>query len=182
MSSEKQVLDLFSGNIQKDSPSAHISILRYLGKSSLNQLSIAYEQVAASGNLERPYIIRTPHVRFNPLPARLIHILLIEAGCRDPSIIEMAIRSVNDGTINLNLLSILDPNCYREKPYLTAILLDELRHLHMQSKIDQSEASKHLLPIKILSRSDAFSYWPRLGDLVIAALKRISKNLPETKE
>lgn len=120
---------------------------------------------ALHNSLEHPWYLRKPGVNFNPLPARLIEILLREAEISDTSLMKEALGYV--GELFPRLVSV-------DAPAL-AYGLDTTRHLHRASLCRKelqtiTENLNHAL--SILPKQLAES---RLATLFTAALERWNK-------
>ena len=169
--------DKLSGILELDSPAAKAIIQRDLGPLALKRLSASYIAAVNNGVLIESRFRRNPKVRFNPRPARIIHILLVEAKCKELEIIDSAVLASSQEAFysvkNLACLTNLD---FFTAPYLAALVLDELRHLHMSSEKDDPKFKDNLKALEGLYILDSFSFWPRLNSLISTALSRAVAN------
>lgn len=73
---------------------------------------------------EHEWLERVPGISYNPLPARLVEILLRESHCTDPTTVEVALSLSTTPIVDLSTSTALSIDAY------TAYALDTLRHLH----------------------------------------------------
>lgn len=138
------------GNLAKDSPSLYSNLNRYLKEDEVLKITLAYALAAKHGALNETGVVRLPKASFNPRPARVAQILMTELRDFNAETLSCAIlgcaRIEDEIELPENLAymkeqfqelkdSIKSPN---EAPFsspceaaLYAILLDDVRHLHM---------------------------------------------------
>ncbi|MGA1191597.1 MAG: hypothetical protein ACO3XO_04880 [Bdellovibrionota bacterium] len=73
---------------------------------------------------EHEWLERRPDISYNPLPARLVEILLRESHCTDYATVEVALSLSTTPIVDLSTSKALSVDAY------TAYALDTLRHLH----------------------------------------------------
>lgn len=172
MKQENVAFQKFTGILSEDSPAAHFLILRSFSIEAANKLSKIYSEIAQKGALKEPAIRRKPGVRFNPLPARIIHILLTETPCRDLDLIETALAACASKDLNsIMALSRLPDNLYQENPYLCVFLLDALRHLHLNNELEEMHIEACLETFDKMNLAGIFSFWPRVNLLISNSLR-----------
>ena len=178
MKSRKEQSRPFSGVLELDSPSASNLISRQFSPSDCARLAYSYSVVANDSALNELKIIRSPKIRFNPLPARIIYILMVEGRCRDLEVLDASVLACADAQLSsLKYIASLDKNRILEAPYLAAFTLDLLRHLHMSKDEVEPDLKAQLLAINELAESGAFSFWPKINSLISSALSRCRKSI-----
>lgn len=178
MSNNNLLFGSLVGILEEDSPSAKNLILNALGADALAKLSETYVQAVNNGVLLEKNIRRNPQVRFNPKPARILHILISEAKCFDLKTLEDAIIDCTDEKLaSLENISSLEIHYFKDKPHVPAILLDELRHLHMRLDKSDPAIQRQLESLIKLQNEGAFLKWPRLDLLIATALERANIRL-----
>ena len=176
MQSPKEQFYPFSGDLAKDSPSASFLIERIFDQTAYVRLAHSYSLVLKDCPSLEQRIIRSPGVRFNPLPARIIYILIAEGKCTDLEIIDAAILACAKVQLySLRYIASLNNNIISKSPYIAAFALDLLRHLHMSLDKEDPDLRAQLIAINELTESAAFSYWPKINSLITSALARCNK-------
>lgn len=125
---------------------------------------------------EHEWLKRTPGVSFNPLPARVIEILIRECHCTDYGMLEAALLL---STVAEDTLTISNAPC---ADAYTAYALDTLRHLHYD--VVSKEVSTEILTKLSLEQQPIaqMTRLPRLHVLYDAAFRRVSKRFQDENE
>ncbi|RIL00861.1 MAG: hypothetical protein DCC75_13815 [Proteobacteria bacterium] len=164
-----------SGDLKVDSPALFAQLKSFLPVCDLQRVASAYRTAHEQGGTVEAPTRREPEASFNPKPARLCHILVSEAGVRDPLLLSGAIlRCVQSNSQNQNfqrLANIDQENLLIE----LAWSLDRIRHLHM-TDLDTEQRCMVLEQARSLLESipeqDAS---PRLTQLLSKAIQRCER-------
>jgi hypothetical protein len=138
---------------------------------SSEQKETLREQLANAISLcpEHEWLERTPGISYNPLPARLVEILLRESHCTQYTTIEVALSLSTTPIVDLSTSTALSVDAY------TAYALDTLRHLHydiIAERIRTEILKKLALENEPIAQMIQL---PRLHVLYDAAFSRASK-------
>lgn len=125
---------------------------------------------------EHKWLKRMPGVSFNPLPARVIEILIRECHCTDYRTLEAALLLSTVAKDTLTISNAPYADAY------TAYALDTLRHLHCD--VVPKEVSTEILTKFSLEQEPIaqMTRLPRLHVLYDAAFRRVSKRFQDKNE
>lgn len=176
MNSAKEENIHFSGILKQDSPSAYSIITKHFKPSDVARLSQSYQSILKNSQVLESKINRTHGARFNPLPARIIYILIMDGGCKDLEIIDRAILSSGQENLySLNFMCSLNESQVAESTFLPAFVLDLLRHIHMSEDRIDSNLQRDLLILEQLAQRGVFQVWPKINSLIISSIARSIK-------
>ena len=128
---------------RQDSPGIVFALERVLDEESIGQLFGDYEVVVAAGGNDEHGVIREEGVSYNRRIARILTIVLKEAGCRDFATLRLALYacakdavSVNEAELDREIRAVREsvnvpPSTLSVAIVSAALLLDRSRHLHM---------------------------------------------------
>ena len=110
-----------TGDLKTDSPALFGELKRRFSIEEASRASVEYATCASKGGLNEGLIVRDPEVSFNPRPARICLILLKE------------VKEVSIGEILevLQVETLQQPALTTVPSVKLALIIDELRHLHM---------------------------------------------------
>ncbi len=124
---------------------------------------------AITSSPEHEWLKRAPGISYNPLPARLVEILLRESHCTDYATVEVALSLSTTPIVDLSTSTAHSVDAYK------AYALDTLRHLHYDI-IAEGIRTEILKKLTFENSSIAqMTRLPRLHVLYDAAFRRASK-------
>lgn len=138
---------------------------------SSEQKETLKEQLANAIRLcpEHEWLERAPGISYNPLPARLVEILLRESHCTDYATLEKTLSLSTTPIVDLSTSTAHSVDAYK------AYALDTLRHLHYDF-IAEGMRTEILKKLTFENSSIArMTRLPRLHVLYDAAFRRVSK-------
>lgn len=146
-----------TGDLKTDSPALFGELKRRFSIEEASRVSAEYTTCVSNGGLNEGLIVRDPEVSFNPRPARICLILLKE------------LKEVSIGELLevLKLETLQQPTLTALPSVKLALIVDELRHLHM-TKLSSQEIRARIREIQ----RDLASY----QDEALARLKLISES------
>lgn len=165
----------FSGNLEADSPSCTRSLTKNFDPAFVNEVKNLYTKLSLSSSLVEPAAkFRNPEVRFNPRPARIIHILINEADYRDHSGILEAVKMCfqQDSLILDNQIQVRQ---IKIDTVSLASFLDELRHLHMNRNFQEEIVNFTIQQIENLRVDKYLEVNQRLTLLIEAYEQRLKR-------
>ena len=126
---------------RQDSPGIVFALERVLDEESIGQLFGDYEVVVAAGGNDEHGVIREEGVSYNRRIARILTIVLKEAGCRDFATLRLALYACAKDAVSVNEAELdREIRAVRESVNVppstlsivsAALILDRSRHLHM---------------------------------------------------
>lgn len=170
MNEQNASADMLSGRLSEDSPALCDLIGRVFGASTLGRLERMYSQQYLQNGAPE-LCERKAGIRFNPRPARILHILLTEAGMRDEASISEAFTICFADP--MRVLHSTWPEQALQRDIRAAILLDDVRHFHMFSLANQKQTRATLLALRE-RQAQSLTNIPRLQNLLHKALVRLN--------
>lgn len=189
---------MHKGILSQDSPSLAQNIKRYLKPDEAEKVTYAYAVAAKHGALNETGVVRAPEASYNPRPARVAQILITELRNYDGNMLCCAIlgcaRIESEISLPEELADIqtmlaelresmsiknLAPVSLAAEASLYAIILDEVRHLHMtdfsielmKDKISQVQA--------LIESKESFKENQRLVEKIRHALSKLETFVQE---
>ena len=164
----------FSGILQQDSPSCIKLLQTHFNLVTSEKISALYYDLFQKGPLVERIALRPEGVRFNPRPARLVHILLTELRAVPIEQIEGAFNfSFKPNSLFIDRLKLTED--LRFELYSLASFLDELRHLHMNKSLKRETVDDLIAFVESLNVKNSFDLDFRLKSLLLAAIERIKR-------
>ncbi len=185
---------MHTGNLSKDSPSLYQNIRRYLKEDEVLKITLAYAISAKHGGLTETGVVRLPEASYNPRPARVAQILMTELRDYNAETLCCAILgccSVDEKiTLPETLLDIKEqlqelsdaitspnepPTSTTCEASLYAILLDDIRHLHMTDFPIEHMKNKITFIQELIESKESYKENQRLVEKIRHALDRLEK-------
>jgi hypothetical protein len=185
---------MHTGNLAGDSPSLYSNLNRYLKEDEVLKITLAYALAAKHGALNETGVVRLPDASFNPRPARVAQILMTELrdftaetlccailGCariEEILVLPEDLRYLEEQLTELKE-ALKSPN---ESPStapceasLYAILLDDVRHLHMTDFPIEYMKSKISFVQELIENKESFKENQRLVEKIKHALDKLEE-------
>lgn len=125
-----------TGELHSDSPKLWFLLQRTLDAAGIKEIVSSYQTSVLKGAAIEDPVIRHVGVSYNPKPARILDLLIRDGGIKDVALLKSALEQISDKQRS-------EP----AKADLTielAILLDQLRHLHMSSLTNEQQLNEAL--------------------------------------
>lgn len=182
------------GILDKDSPGLAQNLKRYLKEGEADRVRLAYHIASRHGALQETGVVRQPEASYNPRPARVAQILMTELRSFDAEILCCAILGCAkiEEAFNLpeelstlqepvnelrEVLSInnLEASTSMVEGSLYAIILDEVRHLHMTDfSIDYLREKMKFIQ-NLIENKESYKENQRLVEKIQSSITKLEK-------